>query len=194
MLVDRRHRDQAAAAPLVGQAPRRALQAQERARQVEVERAAPVVQAELEHRRPVARARVVDEHVDAAERFGELVDDRRLADVGLEVHPARLGADAVALAFRDGLARGSSSPCHVIPMSNPRSASTTAVARPMPEFPPVMIATGMAGGYPAAHAGNAAATAARRAVRAAAGAMRKLQGAARLGIPLHPHLRHGTRP
>jgi hypothetical protein len=60
VLVDGRDVHDPAAAALRDHPPRRPLRAQERAVQVDVERVPPVVEGELQERRVVARARVVD--------------------------------------------------------------------------------------------------------------------------------------
>ena len=90
VLVDGRHVDDPPAAALLDHSAGGALGAQERGDEVEVEHTAEALQLELEERRGVAGAGVVDERVD--------------------------------------------------PASKPRSASATAAARPIPEFPPVMTA------------------------------------------------------
>jgi len=64
---------------------------------------------------------------------------------GVQVEPAELAPPSALSISRATDSARSSSRCHVIPRSNPLSASATAVARPIPVLPPVTIAAGIAG-------------------------------------------------
>jgi hypothetical protein len=108
VLVDRGHVDDAPAASLRDEPPRRRLRADERTGEVNLQHVAPVRQLDIEKRRGVAGPGVVDEDVQPAERVGELVDDSRAGRGVAEVERAddRLGAGVADLgrgALRTGL-------------------------------------------------------------------------------------------
>ena len=152
---------------------------------------APVVQAELEHRRAVPGAGVVDEDVDAAERVRQLVDRGGPADVRLEVHPARLGADAVALALGERLARvllvavpGDPDVEAALGEQDGGGAADAGVA---PGDDGDWHGPGLSGPPPG---GNAAATAARRRRAAVGGRRVSSGGAAAAGAPRPPAQLH----
>jgi hypothetical protein len=102
VLVHRRHVDDAAAPALLHHSPRRSLGAEEGGVQVDVERVHPVVPRELEKGSVAARAGVVDEDLDAAERLRELVDHVGGRGKLGEVEPPHLRAPPL----RFDLARG----------------------------------------------------------------------------------------
>ena len=123
--------------------------ADERAGEVDVDDALPLGELHLEERRLAAVARVVDERVEAAELVRQLVDGPGRAGQVVQVElRAPRSAGRRPRPPRAATCARSSSRCQVIPTSKPRAASLTAVARPMPLFPPVTIATGMPRRYP----------------------------------------------
>jgi hypothetical protein len=72
--------------------PGRLLGARERADQVDLDDVAELRDAELVPGAGIARARVVDEHVEPAERVGELADDPRAVLRRPQVEVTHLGA------------------------------------------------------------------------------------------------------
>src|SRR3954471_10702410 len=105
VLVDRRDVDDPPAAAGGDHPPRGGLRAEERAGEVRLEDVTPRAERDLEERRRVAGARVVDEHVEPAERLGEVVDHRRAILRGAEVEPADLGTAARPAHLVGGLVR-----------------------------------------------------------------------------------------
>ena len=82
---------------------------------------------EFQHGCRVGAARVVDEHVDAAQFGGERLDGPCLVDIGLEIHLAHGGPGPARGALRGGALRACPSPpWNVRPTSAPRSASSIA--------------------------------------------------------------------
>jgi hypothetical protein len=91
VLVDRGDRDDPSGRPRGDHPLRRGLGAGDRAQDVDADRLLDVLQRRLQERPRVAAAGVVDEHVEPAERVGQLVDDAGGRGRVAEVEPAHFG-------------------------------------------------------------------------------------------------------
>ena len=143
VLVDGGDVDDAAAAALLDHEPRRTLRAQKGAVEVDRERVLPVVVGELEQFALPVHACVVDEHVEAPERSGEVVDHVCRAGEVREVEPPHLRTSVVTT----NLVRGLLGSLLVLV---PRDTDVEAVGgeadrrrTAIPESEPVTIATGI---------------------------------------------------
>jgi hypothetical protein len=105
MLVDRRDVDDPPSVAGGDHPPGRLLGDQERAGQVDVDHPLPLLQRQVDEIGGVARAGVVDQHVEPAERVGELSRSRGRGRERQQVEPADLGPAAVRLDLGRGLAR-----------------------------------------------------------------------------------------